>query len=86
MKNQSVLSIFVGAKDKAYAYVDTSGLHCIRFDLCVHSLRHRRQRIINARFLRIIYGLFECTTTEVILIQNRESSVERSASECPCQI
>jgi len=34
MINQSVLSITAGKKDKVYAYVDTSGLHCIRFGLC----------------------------------------------------
>jgi len=64
MINQSVLAITAGEKYEAYVYVDTSGLHCIRFGLCVHSLRHRRQRIINKGFLSI---------TEVILIQNRES-------------
>jgi hypothetical protein len=71
-KNQSVLSITAGAKDKAYVYADTNGLHCIQLGLCVHSLRHRKQRIIEKGFLSISSGLLECSTSEVILIQNRE--------------
>jgi hypothetical protein len=55
-------------------------LHCVRFGWCVHSLRHRKQRIFNKGFLTIISGLLECTNTEVVLIQNSNNYVERSAS------